>query len=145
MTTTADYAASYVAQLGMQLVPLPPRQKRPLTDDWGRNLITTQVEARDYWLAHPDANIGVALGPSPRARGGVGGVHRLGTFEGCGQSRNQDVSDRSGVGAQGSRVTPSMRSKTGRVAHAWRNPWRLAARRRPPRVVVIVDPDRVAA
>jgi len=64
MTTTADYAASYVAQLGMQLVPLPPRQKRPLTDDWGRNLITTQVQARDYWLANPDANIGVALGPS---------------------------------------------------------------------------------
>lgn len=62
--TIADYAESYVAQLGMQLVPLPPREKRPLARDWGHNLLADATAARSYYLEHPDWNVGVALGPS---------------------------------------------------------------------------------
>lgn len=64
MISIADYAASYVAQLGMRLVPLPPREKRPLTADWGNQLLSDAAAARGYYQAHPDANLGVALGPS---------------------------------------------------------------------------------
>lgn len=62
--TTADFAASYVRQFGFHLVPLPPRTKRPLAEDWGNNVITDPEAARDYYTQHPDWNIGVALGPS---------------------------------------------------------------------------------
>lgn len=62
--TVADYAASYVSQLGMSIVPLPPRSKRPLTENWGNLVISDPDEARRYYLEHPDHNLGVALGPS---------------------------------------------------------------------------------
>jgi len=62
--TTADYAASYIRQFGMALVPLPPRTKRPLADNWGNNVITDPDAARDYYQRNPDWNLGVALGPS---------------------------------------------------------------------------------
>lgn len=62
--TTADYAASYIRQFGMALVPLPPRTKRPLADDWGNNVLTDPDAARAYYEKHPDWNIGAALGPS---------------------------------------------------------------------------------
>ena len=62
--TTADYAASYIRQFGMALVPLPPRTKRPLADDWGNNVLTDPEAARAYYTKHPDWNIGAALGPS---------------------------------------------------------------------------------
>lgn len=62
--TTADYAASYVRQFGMRLVPLPPRTKRPTADDWGNNLLSDPEQARAFYTANPDWNIGAALGPS---------------------------------------------------------------------------------
>lgn len=62
--TIADRAASYCRDYGIALVPLPPRQKRPLAADWGRHVIADADVARDYYAAHPDANIGAALGPS---------------------------------------------------------------------------------
>lgn len=62
--SSADYAASYVSQLGMAIVPLPPRSKRPLTENWGNEVITDPDAARAYYEAHPDWNIGAALGPS---------------------------------------------------------------------------------
>jgi len=60
----ADYAASYVRQFGMALVPLPPRTKRPLAENWGLDVITDPEQARAYYEQHPDWNIGAALGPS---------------------------------------------------------------------------------
>lgn len=48
----------------MRLVPLPPRTKRPTADDWGNNLLETPDAARAFYSAHPDWNIGAALGPS---------------------------------------------------------------------------------
>lgn len=60
----ADYAASYVRQFGMAIVPLPPRTKRPLAENWGNEVITDPDQARAYYEAHPDWNMGAALGPS---------------------------------------------------------------------------------
>ena len=62
--TIADYAASYVRQFGMAIVPLPPRTKRPLTENWGNDVITDPDQARAYYEQHPDWNMGAALGPS---------------------------------------------------------------------------------
>jgi hypothetical protein len=62
--TIADYAASYVSQFGMALVPLPPRTKRPLAENWGKDVITDPDQARAYYEQHPDWNMGAALGPS---------------------------------------------------------------------------------
>ena len=64
MATTADYAATYVRKYGMHIVPLPPRGKRPLSDNWGNECITDPDVARKYYQQHPDANMGAALGPS---------------------------------------------------------------------------------
>lgn len=60
----ADYAASYISQFGMALVPLPPRTKRPLVENWGHEVITDPAQARAYYELHPDWNMGAALGPS---------------------------------------------------------------------------------
>ena len=62
--TTADYAASYISKYGMAIVPLPPRSKRPTTKDWGNLALTTTAAAREYFVDHPNDNLGVALGPS---------------------------------------------------------------------------------
>lgn len=62
--TIADYAASYIRQFNMALVPLPPRTKRPLVENWGNEVITDPDLARDYFNKHADWNVGVALGPS---------------------------------------------------------------------------------
>jgi len=62
--TTADYAEVYVRRYGLQLVPLPPRSKRPVADDWGRNVLQDPAAARAYYEANPTANVGLALGPS---------------------------------------------------------------------------------
>lgn len=60
----AAIAANYVKVLGMKLVPLPPKSKRPLTENWGNELLDTPELAADYFTRFPDANIGVALGQS---------------------------------------------------------------------------------
>jgi predicted P-loop ATPase len=62
--TTADFAAAYVRKYGMAIVPLPPRAKRPSSDDWGNQCLTTPEAARQHFSRHPDDNLGAALGPS---------------------------------------------------------------------------------
>jgi putative DNA primase/helicase len=62
--STADYAAAYCRKYGMHIVPLPPRGKRPVSENWGNECITDPDAARRYYQQHPDANIGAALGPS---------------------------------------------------------------------------------
>lgn len=61
---SARFAEAYCRRYGLALVPLPPRTKRPLADDWGRNVITDAEAAAQFWQQHPDWNIGAALGPS---------------------------------------------------------------------------------
>jgi predicted P-loop ATPase len=64
MTTTAAYAAAYCRRYGFALVPLPPKTKRPLSDDWGKNVITDPDAASEFFTERPTWNLGVALGPS---------------------------------------------------------------------------------
>lgn len=62
--TAADYAAAYVRRYGIAIVPLPPRAKRPLADDWGNQCLTTPEAARAHYERNPRDNMGAALGPS---------------------------------------------------------------------------------
>lgn len=64
MSTTARFAEAYVRRYGLKLVPLPPRAKRPVNDNWGQNLLDDPEQAERYFTDNPEANIGVALGPS---------------------------------------------------------------------------------
>lgn len=63
-STTADWAAAYVRKYGIAIVPLPPRSKRPVSDDWGARCLTTPDAARAHFVQHPKDNLGAALGPS---------------------------------------------------------------------------------
>lgn len=60
----AWYAERYTDRHGMELVPIEPLQKRPLSRDWGKNTLKTSDEARAYFMEHPDWNVGIVLGPS---------------------------------------------------------------------------------
>lgn len=62
----AAIAEHYVSAYGLHLVPLPPRSKKTTEPGWGlpEKLLSTPERARDYYLAKPNDNIGVALGPS---------------------------------------------------------------------------------
>ena len=64
MATSADFAAAYCRRYNIALVPLPPRTKRPLADDWGKNVITDPDVAHAFFTKNPDWNMGAALGPS---------------------------------------------------------------------------------
>lgn len=60
----ADLARIYVAKLGFHLVPLPPKAKKPVSNDWGKDVLADPDAAHAYFTSHPNANMGVALGPS---------------------------------------------------------------------------------
>jgi putative DNA primase/helicase len=62
--TTSRFAEAYTRRYGLAIVPLPPRCKRPVSEDWGEHVITDPDAARAYYDEHPEANIGIALGPS---------------------------------------------------------------------------------
>lgn len=64
MSTTADFARAYCKRYGISIVPLPPKTKRPLADDWGKHVITDPDAAHKYFTDRPDWNMGAALGPS---------------------------------------------------------------------------------
>lgn len=65
MTKPASwYARRYVERFGMHLVPIEPRRKFPRSDDWGNNTLSDPDAADQYYDAHPEWNMGVALGPS---------------------------------------------------------------------------------
>jgi hypothetical protein len=64
MSNLARYADKYVNTYGMALVPLKPRQKLPIMNDWGNNTLRDKAEAVAYYTLHPDHNIGMELGLS---------------------------------------------------------------------------------
>ena len=65
MSKTASwYANRYAGKFGMHLVPIEPGRKFPRSSDWGNRAISDPAAAVEYWDAHPDWNMGVALGPS---------------------------------------------------------------------------------
>jgi hypothetical protein len=58
------YARRYVERFGMHLVPIEPLRKYPLANDWGNTALSTPDAAESFYNAHPDWNMGAALGPS---------------------------------------------------------------------------------
>ena len=59
--STARSAEAYCSRFGLSLVPLPPRTKRPLAEDWGNQVISDPGAAARFYTENPDWNIGVAL------------------------------------------------------------------------------------
>ena len=64
MSNLSRYADKYVKTYGMALVPLKPRQKLPIMNDWGNNTLRDTAEAVAYYTLHPDHNMGMELGLS---------------------------------------------------------------------------------
>ena len=58
------FADAYTRKYGLHIVPLPPRSKRPTTPDWGDHLLSDPDSAVVFYSDHPEANLGIALGPS---------------------------------------------------------------------------------
>lgn len=64
-TETARYARAYIERYGMSIVPIPPKKKRPLHENWGlTEVISDPDEAAAYFNKHPNDNMGCVLGPS---------------------------------------------------------------------------------
>jgi hypothetical protein len=57
-------AALAYAGLGWAVHPLRPRDKRPLLRDWPHKATTDGRVIQEWWARWPEANIGVACGPS---------------------------------------------------------------------------------
>lgn len=60
----AWYADRYASKFAMALVPIEPGRKFPTATDWGNQVITDPEAASRYYTAHPDWNMGLALGPA---------------------------------------------------------------------------------
>ena len=58
------YARRYVERFGMHIVPIEPGRKFPQSDDWGNTALATAADAESFYDAHPQWNMGLALGPS---------------------------------------------------------------------------------
>lgn len=52
------------AGAGLHVLPLTPRNKTPLIDDWPSGATTDKVVTRQRWERWPDANIGIHVGKS---------------------------------------------------------------------------------
>lgn len=55
-----DHAAR-LAQMGLHVVPVAPRTKRPLLNDWQARATRDRDQIRQWASEHPDANVGVVL------------------------------------------------------------------------------------
>jgi putative DNA primase/helicase len=56
-----QYALRYAEQ-GMQVFPLIPKSKKPLTGDGFKSATTDLDKIMQWWAQWPDANIGIATG-----------------------------------------------------------------------------------
>jgi len=56
-------ALSY-AEHGFHVFPLQPGRKEPLIRDWPSRATSDPITIREWWRRYPDANIGIATGPS---------------------------------------------------------------------------------
>jgi hypothetical protein len=62
--TPADFATWY-AEHGWHIVPIPPGYKYPRgIDDWETKATTDVAKIRRYWKSHPDHGIGICTGPA---------------------------------------------------------------------------------
>lgn len=53
-----------LAESGLCVLPLRPRQKTPMVANWQNLATTDEKQIREWWTAWPDANIGIACGLS---------------------------------------------------------------------------------
>jgi hypothetical protein len=58
------YARRYVERFGFHLVPIEPKRKFPRSTDWGNNTLSDPDKAENFYIDHPDWNMGCALGLS---------------------------------------------------------------------------------
>jgi len=52
------------AERGFHVFPVRPHRKAPLIKDWPSRATTDGAAIRQWWSRHPDANVGIATGPS---------------------------------------------------------------------------------
>jgi len=52
------------AKKGWFVIPIVPREKRPLISDWQKRATTNPLQIRAWWEENPNANIGIACEPS---------------------------------------------------------------------------------
>jgi putative DNA primase/helicase len=55
-------AALHYARLGWCVIPLRPRDKRPLLPDWQNKATCDPLTVKGWWRRWPDANVGIATG-----------------------------------------------------------------------------------
>ena len=58
------YAQRYVERYSFAVIPIKPKSKLPVENDWGNRAFTDPDEAAKHWQDNPTLNIGLALGPS---------------------------------------------------------------------------------
>lgn len=58
-----SWALGYAGR-GWSVFPLKPKKKAPLTRHGWKDATTSEDTIREWWKQHPDANIGLACGPS---------------------------------------------------------------------------------
>ena len=58
------YAARYAERYGFAVIPIKPKSKLPVENDWGNRAFTDPDDAAKHWEDNPSLNIGLALGPS---------------------------------------------------------------------------------
>lgn len=64
MKSISWYARRYTEKYGMHLIPIKPKSKLPLMNDWGSHAMSDPDMAGQYFKENPDQNIGVSLGCS---------------------------------------------------------------------------------
>jgi len=58
------YAQRYVERYSFAVIPIKPKSKLPVENDWGNRAFTDPDKAAKHWEDNPTLNIGLALGPS---------------------------------------------------------------------------------
>ncbi len=59
-----DYALHYAKEFNWSVFPIKPNEKAPPLVKWKAEATSDEEQIRDWWNEWPDANIGVATGPS---------------------------------------------------------------------------------
>lgn len=60
----ARAALAYATRYNWRVFPLVPRQKKPMIENWQNIATVDPKQIRAWWAKWPDANIGLACGPS---------------------------------------------------------------------------------
>ena len=62
VNNVARYATAYINNLGLSIVPLAPKSKKPFGKTW--ITLKDAADAEEFYEQHPDCGIGVNLGES---------------------------------------------------------------------------------